>query len=147
MSYVYVFDFGDMVKVGYTTDLRTRKASVQCVVKKRIVNVFSIPAPIEVESLAHKQLSNFRIQGEYFNCSFEVACLAVKRASEETLKQPRPFIDNKIKFTMIIPREMAQKLDYIRVQYGRSRIKEIEMACKEWIYQFEKENGEIDIGQ
>lgn len=48
-----------------------------------------------------------------------------------------------IKFTMVMDRELAQKMTYISKYYGRSRIKEIEWASKEWIAQFEKEHGPI----
>lgn len=48
-----------------------------------------------------------------------------------------------IKFTMVINREIAQKMSYIGKYYGRSRIKEIEWASKEWIALFEKEHGLI----
>ena len=48
-----------------------------------------------------------------------------------------------VKFTMVIDKDLAQKLSYIGKYYGRSRIKEIEWASKEWVAQFEKENGSI----
>ena len=55
-----------------------------------------------------------------------------------------------IKFTMVMDKEIAQKMTYIGKYYGRSRIKETEWACKEWIARFEDEHGEInaeDIAQ
>ena len=147
MSFVYVFDFGDMVKVGYTTDLKTRKTSVQSVLKKKAIRVFSIPASIEVESLAHETLEPFRVRGEYYGCSFSDACSAVESAAETVKKRPLIAETNeneKIKFTMVMPKYLAKKLDYTRMQYGRSRIKEIEWACKEYIAKFESEIGEIE---
>lgn len=48
-----------------------------------------------------------------------------------------------IKFTMPMEEELAQKLTFIGKYYGRSRIKEIEWACKEWISRFEVEHGKI----
>lgn len=48
-----------------------------------------------------------------------------------------------IKFTMVLEKEVARKLDYIADYYGRSRIKEIQWACREYIAAFEKENGTI----
>lgn len=144
MSCVYVFDFGDIVKVGYTTDLNTRKISIQSNLKKKVLNTFSIPAPIEVESLAHKMLGSFRIRGEYYSCPFNIACEAVQSAMKVVDSNPKTYDnDKKIKFTMVISQDLAQKLDYIRMRYGRSRIKEIEWASKEWVKQFEQEYGEI----
>lgn len=48
-----------------------------------------------------------------------------------------------VKFTMPLEDEIAAKLTYIGKYYGRSRIKEVEWACKEWIRSFEAENGKI----
>lgn len=48
-----------------------------------------------------------------------------------------------VKFTMVLDVETAKKMTYIGKYYGRSRIKEIEWASKEWISRFEQEHGEI----
>lgn len=48
-----------------------------------------------------------------------------------------------VKFTMPLDATIAAKMTYIGKYYGRSRIKEIEWACKEWIRRFEKEQGKI----
>lgn len=50
-----------------------------------------------------------------------------------------------LKFTMVMDKELAHKLDYIAEYYGRSRIKEIIWACKLYIEQFEKEHGKIEL--
>lgn len=47
------------------------------------------------------------------------------------------------KFTMPMDEDVAQKMTFIGKYYGRSRIKEIEWACKEWIARFETEHGKI----
>lgn len=48
-----------------------------------------------------------------------------------------------VKFTMSLDRDIAQKMTFIGKYYGRSRIKEVEWACKEWIRRFEAEQGPI----
>ena len=48
-----------------------------------------------------------------------------------------------VKFTQVMNRTIAMKMSYIGKYYGRSRIKEIEWAAKEWIDRFEKEHGVI----
>lgn len=48
-----------------------------------------------------------------------------------------------IKFTMVMDKELAQKMSYIGRYYGRSRIKEMEWAAKEWIARFEQNHGTI----
>lgn len=50
-----------------------------------------------------------------------------------------------IKFTMVMDEDVAHKMDYIASYYGRSRIKEIAWACKEYIAGFEKELGRIEL--
>lgn len=48
-----------------------------------------------------------------------------------------------LKFTMVMDKELALKMSYIGKYYGRSRIKEIEWASKEWVARFEQEHGAI----
>ena len=52
-----------------------------------------------------------------------------------------------VKFTMVMDPETAQKMSYIGAFYGRSRIKEIEWACKQYIAEFEKAKGKIDLSK
>lgn len=48
-----------------------------------------------------------------------------------------------VKFTLPLDDDVAEKMTFIGKYYGRSRIKEIEWACKEWIRHFEAEQGKI----
>lgn len=50
-----------------------------------------------------------------------------------------------LKFTMVMDKETAQKMSYIGKYYGRSRIKEIEWACRQYIQEFEKTVGKIEL--
>lgn len=52
-----------------------------------------------------------------------------------------------IKFTMVMDETVARKMDYIASYYGRSRIKEIMWACREYIKEFEEKNGAIEVKQ
>ena len=47
------------------------------------------------------------------------------------------------KFTMVMDDETAEKMSYIANYYGRSRIKEIEQLCRQYIRDWEAKNGEI----
>lgn len=49
------------------------------------------------------------------------------------------------KFTMVMDKELADKLSYIAKYYGRSRTKEIEWACKEYVRHFEETVDKIDL--
>ena len=50
-----------------------------------------------------------------------------------------------LKFTLVLDKEIALKMSYIGKYNGRSRIKEIEQACKFWIECFEAEHGTISL--
>ncbi len=48
-----------------------------------------------------------------------------------------------IKFTMVMDEDLAGKMSCIGKYYGRSRIKEIEWVCRQYIRDWESEHGEI----
>lgn len=50
-----------------------------------------------------------------------------------------------VKFTMVLDEKLARKLSYIGKYYGRSRIKEIEWACKQWVKEFEEKVDKIEL--
>lgn len=50
-----------------------------------------------------------------------------------------------LKFTMVMDEEVARKMSYIGKYYSRSRIKEIEWACKEYIQSFEESVDKIEL--
>lgn len=49
-----------------------------------------------------------------------------------------------LKFTMVMEAELARKMSYIGKYYGRSRTKEIEWACKQYVQEFEAARGKIE---
>ncbi len=50
-----------------------------------------------------------------------------------------------VNFTMVMDKELAQKMSYIGKYYGRSRIKEIEWACREYVREFEEKVDKIEL--
>ena len=50
-----------------------------------------------------------------------------------------------VNFTMVMYKELAQKMSYIGKYYGRSRIKEIEWACREYVREFEEKVDKIEL--
>lgn len=52
-----------------------------------------------------------------------------------------------VKFTLRLPKEMCQKLDYISTYWGRTRSGEIHWALRQHIKAFEDEFGEIELDQ
>ncbi len=143
MAYVYVFDFGDMVKVGYTSDLKTRQITIQSNLKKKAVNVFSVPGSRADEALAHEKLEPFRIRGEFYDCDFSKACAVVEAATNEPANQQEEV--ETAKFTMVMDEKLARQMTYIAKYYGRSRIKEIDWACRQYVKEFEEKVGKIEF--
>ncbi len=50
-----------------------------------------------------------------------------------------------VNFTMVMDKELARKMSYIGKYYGRSRIKEIEWACREYVREFEQKVDKIEL--
>lgn len=50
-----------------------------------------------------------------------------------------------VKFTMVMDETLARKMSYIGKYYGRSRIKEIEWACREYVQAFEENIDKIEL--
>ena len=50
-----------------------------------------------------------------------------------------------VKFTMVLDEKTAKQMNYIGRYYGRSRIKEIEWACKQYIQDFEQKIDKIEL--
>lgn len=50
-----------------------------------------------------------------------------------------------VNFTMVMDKELARKMSYIGKYYGRSRIKEIEWACREYVREFEEKVDRIEL--
>lgn len=77
MSYVYVFDFGDMVKVGISKRPLERLKEIEKGNGVKAVRTFAVDVGESarlVEQKIHLQLDSYLLQGrEYFCCSFETA--------------------------------------------------------------------------
>lgn len=50
-----------------------------------------------------------------------------------------------LKLTQVMDKELALKMSYIGKYYGRSRIKEIEWACREYVKKFEETVDKIKL--
>lgn len=53
--------------------------------------------------------------------------------------------DNLPRYTLRINQIMLDKLEYVARYNGRSKNKEIEMLIRQHIWEFERENGRIDL--
>ena len=52
---------------------------------------------------------------------------------------------DEVKFTLRLPREICDKLDYIASYWGRTRAGEIPWALRQHIKAFEDEMGKIEL--
>jgi hypothetical protein len=75
---VYVFDFGDRIKIGRAGDVKTRLRNIEFQSGQKAVNQFSIEADGRYEILLHKLLSEYRNIGEYFTFPFVYAVSLLK---------------------------------------------------------------------
>lgn len=76
MGNVYVIDFGTCIKVGLSDNINRRVHELEKSTGLTSLNVYSVRtkrATYLVEKLAHQALAPFRLDGEYFSCSFEYA--------------------------------------------------------------------------
>lgn len=83
-GYVYVLQSQDgTVKVGCSAMPEGRAKTIEAQSGKKIIKKYvtdKCSNHFEVESVAHKTLSKYRLMGEWFGCDFEVAVSAVCEA-------------------------------------------------------------------
>lgn len=72
MSQVYIFDFGDKIKVGYSTNVKKRLRTIELSSGVKAKNVYCVNAGRKEEKQLHLQLKN-RLEGEFFAYPFDDA--------------------------------------------------------------------------
>ena len=72
MEQVYIFDFGDKIKVGYSTDVKKRQRTIEFSSGVAAKRVYVVNAGRNVERLLLGSLQN-RLLGEFFAFPFEDA--------------------------------------------------------------------------
>lgn len=72
MEKVYIFDFGDKIKVGRSSDVHKRMRTIECHSGVRAKNVYAVDGDIEIEQFVHSLLDN-RLVGEFFAFPFDEA--------------------------------------------------------------------------
>ena len=69
-GFVYLFDAGDLVKIGKSIDPKTRMVSVEREAERKILRHFIPPDCSnydEIERLMHQKFAERRVDGEWFN--------------------------------------------------------------------------------
>lgn len=72
MEYVYIFDFGDKIKAGYSTCVEKRLRTIELSSGVKARQVYSVNAGRKEEKLLHSCLDN-RMEGEFFSVSYDEA--------------------------------------------------------------------------
>lgn len=73
MEQVYIFDFGDKLKIGYSTNTKQRLGTIESASGAKVKRIYTIDGSRQTEQAAHYYLREYLIRGEYFNCDFETA--------------------------------------------------------------------------
>lgn len=85
-GYVYLFGFGNSVKIGHSIDPRARKSTIVGMSGRTPDNCMCsqlLDDPYVAEQQIHKFLSDFRAIGEYFSISAKEAALRLRLESFE----------------------------------------------------------------
>jgi len=72
MEQAYIFDFGDKIKAGYSTNVKKRLRTIELSSGVRAKQVYSVEASRKEEYLLHSWLKN-RLEGEFFAFPFDEA--------------------------------------------------------------------------
>jgi hypothetical protein len=81
MTRVYVIYDGEFVKVGITTNVQNRLASIRSANTRSITIEYLSPElknAVAVEQFCHSNLSSRNVSGEWFKCSVDLAVTVVK---------------------------------------------------------------------
>ena len=89
MEQVYIFDFGDRIKVGYSTNVKRRLRTIELSSGQKAKNVFVVNGGKDIEFLAHAWLTN-RLEGEFFAHPYTDAVELVQKISVGEITKP-PF--------------------------------------------------------
>ena len=106
-GYVYILDVGDTVKIGKSINPKTRMASIENEIGKKMLRYFASPDCSnysDIEKAMHEIFSDHRIDGEWFNVDFDEVVVILKahlfdngicRPHEETMHINDPSVNGK----------------------------------------------------
>lgn len=121
MEQVYIFDFGDKIKVGFSTNVEKRLRTIELSSGVKAKQFYAVNASRWVEKKAHSLLQN-RLEGEFFAFPFDEAKNIVDKFAQEeeklnAIKTRSKFMDitTKIKlaitYAKISEAELARRID------------------------------------
>lgn len=72
---IYIVQFGDRIKIGYTTDMRTRMTAIP---HDRVLA--TLPGTMSTEKALHHQFRHLHIKGEWFRAEGDLLAFAAEHA-------------------------------------------------------------------
>lgn len=87
MDQVYIFDFGDKIKVGFSTRVKERLAEIEAASGGTVKQIYVVDAGKIVEQKTHARLRN-RLNGEYFAVPFLEAKAILDSVVKEEIENP-----------------------------------------------------------
>lgn len=72
MEQVYIFDFGDKIKVGFSSNVEKRLRTIELSSGTKAKQVYAVNTSRQAEQIAHTWLEN-RLEGEFFAFPFDKA--------------------------------------------------------------------------
>jgi hypothetical protein len=112
--YVYIFDFGDQIKIGQANNVNARLRTLEMQSGRKILQQFSIEADGKYEMLMHKRLVDYRGMGEYFDYPYEEAVFLLRDFVEKKIldKKPESVLEFQMDFydrVQILVKEITDK--------------------------------------
>ena len=109
MGSIYVLDFGDKIKIGFSNDVKRRIRQIETGSANKVKQQFFSQGTKLKETAIHQKLKRHQIIGEYYSISFEDAVKTVvdtpEPPSSEKMKNGIVFRLKKV----LALREMTQK--------------------------------------
>jgi hypothetical protein len=113
--YVYIFDFGDQIKIGQASNVARRLHTIEMVSGRKVVRPFSIESDGAYERLMHKKLVDYRVMGEYFNYPYEEAVKLLKQlVASKIIEQTR----DKNQDSSLLPMDYFDRVQTLIIKKG-----------------------------
>jgi hypothetical protein len=113
--YVYIFDFGDQIKIGQASNVARRLHTIEMASGRKVVRPFNIEADGAYERLMHKKLVDYRVMGEYFNYPYEEAVKLLKQlVASKIIEQER----NKNRDSPLLPMDYFDRVQTLITKKG-----------------------------
>lgn len=92
-EYVYILQFSDKIKIGYTQNIKQRFAALQTGSGEKILNSYYVYGTRQIEKQMHNIFYNDRTIGEYFTISFDKAVKTLKSITTKSEQKIHPLIE------------------------------------------------------